>query len=170
MKLDLSSITNQPGEEIDFAGKLDLSWVERLGESLFPESLAVRGRAENRAGVVTLRYQISGRMPFRCDRCLMQTERAVSETFSHTVVEALEDDALNDAFIVAPDKIVDLDGVAADDLQLLLPQVLLCREDCKGLCPVCGADLNQTNCGCRQNTGDARLAILRKLLDDEGGA
>lgn len=170
MKLDVSPIFDRPGEKIDFAGKLDLSWVERLGESLFPESLAIRGRAENRAGVVTLRYQISGRMPYRCDRCLMQTERALDETYTHTVVQALEDDALNDAFIVAPDKILDLGEIAADDVQLSLPQVMLCKEDCKGLCPVCGADLNQTDCGCRPEKGDPRLAILRKLLDDEGGA
>jgi uncharacterized protein len=170
MKLDVRQIMNLPGEGHDFAGQLDLSWVKRLGESLFPESLAVGGRVENRAGVVTLRYQISGRMPYRCDRCLMQTEQAVDRQFVHTVVKELEDEALDDVFIVAPDGSLDLDEIAASDLQLSLPQVLLCREDCKGLCPVCGADLNQTSCGCQKKTSDPRLAILRTLLDDEGGA
>ncbi|MBR6735536.1 MAG: DUF177 domain-containing protein [Oscillospiraceae bacterium] len=167
MKLDIREVLDLEGERKDFAGKLDLSWVKRLGESLFPESLAVGGRVENRAGVVSLRYQIDGVMPFVCDRCLMQTKRPISEEFSHTVVRSLEDDALDDIFIVAPDSQINIAEIAATDLQLMLPQVFLCKDDCKGLCPRCGADLNQTTCGCREDNIDPRLEILRKLLNND---
>lgn len=49
---------------------------------------------------------------------------------------------------------------------LNLPQFALCREDCAGLCPSCGQDLNQGRCACARGPGDARLAVLAQLLGD----
>lgn len=166
MQISIKQVLDIIGEKQNFAGDIDLSWVMRHGEKLFPDALAVRGEIFNRAGVVTLRYQISGRMPFRCDRCLMQSERGFQQEFTHTVVADLEDEALDDVFLTAPDGVLALDEIAGADLQLSLPQVFLCKEDCKGLCPVCGADLNTKNCGCKTNLGDSRMAVLKTLLKD----
>lgn len=164
MRISVKQVLDIIGDRQDFAGDIDLSWVLRHGEKLFPDALAVSGEAFNRAGVVTLRYQISGRTPFVCDRCLMQSEQEFEKTFSHTVVSGLEDNALDDAFLTAPDGVLALDEIAGADLQLSLPQVFLCKDDCKGLCPVCGADLNKTNCGCEPEPGDSRMAVLKKML------
>lgn len=164
MRISIKQVLDIIGEKQDFAGDIDLSWVMRHGEKLFPDALAVSGEVFNRAGVVTLRYQISGRMPFQCDRCLMQSEQNFQKAFTHTVVASLEDAQLDDAFLTAPDGVLALDEIAGADLQLSLPQVFLCKEDCKGLCTVCGADLNSTNCGCTLESGDSRMAILKKLL------
>ncbi len=166
MRLDIGQVLDVVGEKLEFAGVIDLSWVIRHGTKLFPDALAVEGAADNRAGVVTLRYQISGVMPFVCDRCLMQSERRISQRFEHPVVRSLEDPSLDDVFMTAPEGVLELDEIASSDLQLSLPQVFLCKEDCKGLCPRCGADLNQTNCGCRTDSGGP-LEILKNLLNDE---
>jgi uncharacterized protein len=50
--------------------------------------------------------------------------------------------------------------VVAEQVHLALPMKSLCREDCRGLCPECGANLNLGSCGCRRGSGDARLAPL----------
>ncbi|MEG1774651.1 MAG: hypothetical protein RR320_07345, partial [Oscillospiraceae bacterium] len=136
MKLSIESVLNIEGERQDFTGELDLSWVKRHGETLFPDPLAIAGSAVNRTDVVVLRYQISGRLCYSCDRCLMQTEKDLCESFEHTVVRSLADEELDDVFWVAPEGFVLLDEIAGSDLQLLLPQILLCRADCKGLCPI----------------------------------
>jgi len=167
MELDVRRILDLPGEKLEFAGAVDLSWIQRLGASLFPESLAVGGQVENRAGVVLLRYQISGAMQYNCERCLMQTREPVRKAYGHTVVRALEDDSLDDVFLLAPEGRIDLDAVAASDLLLDLPQVLLCKPDCRGLCPKCGANRNETACGCSAEEGDPRMAILKQLLEKE---
>ncbi|MDD2499121.1 MAG: DUF177 domain-containing protein, partial [Desulfitobacteriaceae bacterium] len=54
---------------------------------------------------------------------------------------------------------------------LELPMKVLCREDCKGLCPVCGTNLNIKECRCERESIDPRLAALKNLLNDrtEGG-
>ncbi|MBI3580648.1 MAG: DUF177 domain-containing protein [Nitrospinae bacterium] len=62
-------------------------------------------------------------------------------------------------------KTLDLYNVLRDQLFLALPLKPLCREECKGLCPSCGADLNKGPCSCGPKKGDPRLAALKKLKD-----
>ena len=164
MQISIKEIFEIVGSKQEFAGELELSWIVRHGERLFPDPLAVRGEVVNRAGVVMLRYQISGKMPYRCDRCLMQSEKVIDEKYEHCVVQSLENQDLDDVYLTAPDGVLQLDEIAGADLQLSLPQALLCKEDCKGLCPQCGADLNTTICGCKPETGDPRMAVLKNLL------
>lgn len=58
---------------------------------------------------------------------------------------------------------LDLAAVAWEELMLSLPVTPLCRDNCKGLCPDCGANLNMGACGCAANDGDPRLAALRNV-------
>lgn len=54
-----------------------------------------------------------------------------------------------------------------ESLLTMLPYRMLCKEDCAGLCPLCGADLNEGPCGCVSQDGDPRLEILRGISLDE---
>ena len=63
----------------------------------------------------------------------------------------------NDAF--------DLGDLARTAFILDMDTKTLCSEDCKGLCPRCGADLNQGPCSCKKKDVDPRLAVLAKLLE-----
>ena len=58
-----------------------------------------------------------------------------------------EDDADMDDYVIARAESIDTDEIAVSDLVLELPSKMLCREDCRGLCPVCGADRNEVDCG-----------------------
>ena len=60
---------------------------------------------------------------------------------------------------------LDLDDLIMNDILLELPTKLLCRDDCMGLCPECGKNLNDGTCSCRKETVDPRLAVLKQLLD-----
>ena len=61
---------------------------------------------------------------------------------------------------------IDVAPLVAEQLILALPSRALCREDCKGLCPNCGTNLNLHGCGCEQQVRDPRLAVLRALKVD----
>ena len=61
---------------------------------------------------------------------------------------------------------LDLAPLARDAVMLELPQAPLCREDCAGLCPTCGADLNAGPCGCSPSGGDPRWSALDALRSD----
>lgn len=61
---------------------------------------------------------------------------------------------------------VDLEPLARDAVLLALPPAPLCAEDCAGLCPVCGADRNEADCGCDTTVRDERWAALDVLKDN----
>jgi uncharacterized protein len=68
-------------------------------------------------------------------------------------------------YIVTDGGFVDL-GPLVRELSLLeIPMQVICRPECKGMCPECGADWNETTCACKQETIDPRLAVLKTLLD-----
>ena len=74
-----------------------------------------------------------------------------------------EEDA--DLYIVLENASLDVEALAAEDLMLDMPSKFLCQEDCKGLCPTCGKNLNDGPCDCAKEV-DPRLAALAELLDD----
>jgi len=73
----------------------------------------------------------------------------------------------DDAYVLADD-ILDLEPLARDAVLLELPLAPLCKEDCLGLCPQCGANLNLETCSCAP-PADPRWSALDVLLDGEGG-
>ncbi len=60
-------------------------------------------------------------------------------------------------------KVVDLDPMVREQLLLALPAYPVCKDDCKGLCPVCGANLNDRECGCDRHVPDPRWAGLKNV-------
>lgn len=64
--------------------------------------------------------------------------------------------------------VIDLGELLREQFYLALPMKPLCGENCRGLCPHCGTNLNRGSCGCRPAWEDPRLAGLKALLDDSG--
>jgi DUF177 domain-containing protein len=63
-------------------------------------------------------------------------------------------------------KVIDLDPIVREELLLALPGYPVCDESCKGLCPVCGANLNERECGCDRHVPDPRWAGLKNVKLD----
>ena len=82
---------------------------------------------------------------------LAELRRDYSYDFSHTVVPSLQSEGdIYDTYLVAQHDSIDMNETAISDLLLMLPTKMLCREDCKGLCDICGCNLNETTCDCRK--------------------
>ena len=121
-----------------------------------------------------------------CDRCLSPAEFDVSgEVDEYYLFEEPEetgddDDDELDFSLVSADNTIDLSGALLSALVMETPFVVLCRPDCKGLCPVCGANLNEEDCGHAAQIEEDRLkaspfAVLASLdldhtQDDKGDA
>ena len=73
----------------------------------------------------------------------------------------IEEDDLTTAFYENDE--IDLGQLMREQFYLALPMKPLCREDCQGLCPVCGTNLNTGTCTCKREWDDPRLAALKKL-------
>jgi uncharacterized protein len=59
-----------------------------------------------------------------------------------------------------------LTDVLAEQVLLAIPMKIICRSDCKGLCPYCGSNLNTDECRCESHAGDPRMAPLARLKQD----
>jgi uncharacterized protein len=124
---------------------------------------------------IFVRGQMGTRVAGECSRCLTEVETPVqfdveAEYFPEVDIatgHALptpEDDL---AFTIDANHELDLSEVARQSLLLAQPMQLLCSETCAGLCPTCGADLNQGACSCEPDV-DERLTPLRDLLQRSG--
>ena len=165
MFLECKQLFDIPGEKKEFDYSLDLSDVELFSSKPFQSPVSVRGIAENRAQIVSLKLDCYFVMNLACDRCLADLERSFEEHFSHILVRELSSDEDDGGdYIVVEGDTLDLDELILSDILLSLPTKFLCREDCKGLCPSCGKNLNFDSCECQKKQVDPRLAKLSELL------
>ena len=144
--------------------ELDFSQVEFQGGYPFREPIRIHGAVTVRAGVVTLSAQVGFVYHGACDRCLTPFTKTYDIPLEHTLVTTLENEE-NDDFILLDNYQLNLDDLVLADVLLELPYKSLCREDCRGLCPLCGKNLNEGLCGCNRKSVDPRLAILGQLLE-----
>ncbi len=165
MLIDIKNLFEAPDLTIPVEGEIDLANVEIWGQRVFGAPVRINGLLRNRAGIVSLQYSADIPLEYECDRCRKKTEKHVSYSFEHMLARELSGGEENDEFLVVPDGMLNMDELVMTDVTLELPFRFLCKEDCKGLCPICGADLNETECGCQKEQTDPRLAKLKELLD-----
>ena len=165
MRLDLRDMIHRPGAVKDFAYELDLSKVRHFGERPFSRLVKVSGVVRNAAGALELVGAAETVLDVVCDRCLKPVTVEFETAVDTLLAEELEDEE-NDEIVLLEDGQVDLDEVFAEACILAWEGKHLCREDCAGLCPRCGKDLNDGPCGCGKEL-DPRFAALAKLLDKE---
>jgi len=144
-------------------GKGDLVLDLRLDSS--PDGVRVRGRIEGSVGM-------------DCTRCLEEYRQElnieVDEFYRRPglTLAGAEEKGLplggeipeEDEYVI-DEGTIDLNVLVNDLVLLSIPIKHLCREDCRGLCQVCGANLNREKCDCVRESVDPRLEVLRTLLD-----
>jgi uncharacterized protein len=146
MIINLKQLFNITGESKDIRCSVEKDELSGIRGFNFISPVQITGRAYNRAGVVYLEYSVDFTLLVTCDRCLKELERDYHFDFEHIVVQSLNTD--NDDYIVADGESIDMSEIAVTDLLLQLPTKTLCRDDCKGLCMVCGCNLNESECDC----------------------
>ena len=172
MIVDLRSVLHGPRH---FNLTLEADWWQGTEED--DQILGLDGPVEAHLGIskagaeYVLEGRLSGTVRLRCDRCLEPYPRDLKCDFrlclspgssesEPSEVELSEEDLAVD--FVAEEQI-DLDEIFREQIYLSLPMKSLCREDCLGLCPVCGADLNKVKCECQPEKGHPGFSKLRDL-------
>jgi len=157
MKIDLTKIP-PGGKKINFS--LEPGWwkpdfdKDRIVGLESP--LSARLKIYQTGEKIVVDGFLSARLVLRCDRCLETYSKEVTTDFriylsmfpfkGEGEVELLEND-LNLDFI--DDNFLDSDQIIKEQLILNLPMKTLCTKDCKGLCPICGCNLNIASCSCQ---------------------
>ena len=134
----------------------------------FPSPMKVQGELVNQAGYMRMGLDLSLDYIAPCARCLTDVNGTFSFHLEKTVATRAQLADLNedtiDEYAIPEDGYLDLDDELLELLELEFPMRILCREDCRGLCPKCGHDLNTGPCSCSDKQVDPRLAPLADIL------
>ncbi len=164
MIISLKDLAVAPQGRISFEYTIDLSQEEVNFERPFAEPVRVSGELSDDAGMIRLTACVSAAVHTRCARCnrplVLDKEVDVDFALVHGQQDAVERD---DIIALDSDR-VDVDGIVVPELILNMDMAVLCDEDCKGLCPTCGKDLNEGDCGCRKKAVDPRLEALKGFM------
>ena len=164
MRLDLREIIAAPGASLPFSCELETQGLDFPAVRAYRQKPRADGRVSNDAGVLHLSGTLRADMLCVCDRCGAEFPSVKETPLAATIVEE-ESEEFPELFLLDGNEL-DLDELLATCFILDMESKFLCREDCKGLCGVCGKNLNDGPCGCRKQT-DPRFAVLEQLLDKE---
>jgi uncharacterized protein len=177
MIVDLKTILTAP-RHFDFTLEPDWWQGDEEDDQILglDSPLAVQITISRAGSKYVLDGRLSGRLRLRCDRCLEPFYDDLSSDFrlflslppsdaEKSDLELSEEDMSLD-FIVGGE--IDLDEIVREQIYFSLPMKSLCREDCSGLCPLCGANLNKEECKCRREMGHPGFSKLKNLKLKKG--
>ena len=136
----------------EFSATAEKLFGEDFSADGFIGDVKIFGEVEDAGRCYVVRGRIECTKSFICDRCLASS---IGEQV-HEFAEEFDKSAAIDDWI-------DVTELLRDELIAGQPMKNLCKADCKGLCPVCGANLNDGECGCDRFTIDPRLEALKAI-------
>jgi uncharacterized protein len=167
MRIEVSGLLQEKGHIEPVSGQVRFSPVLFQGEEIgFAGDVSVEGSVINAGAYLEWSTRVQGRAVLHCGRCAERYE----EPFSFEMELRFSRQADLDQDILGfTGEWIDLDPYISTEIVARLPIKRLCREDCKGLCPVCGLNLNQASCDCRIESDEAAqnpFAVLKGFVDD----
>jgi uncharacterized protein len=169
MRIELEKLESGKG---DFAHVYQPEELNPVDERVnLSQAAEVKGTVRTSSGEVSVSGHVETRVELECDRCLRPVELPVSADFAleyitGAVYESSSAAALSEEELsvsVFDGESIDVDEIVKEQILLAVPARTLCREDCKGICPQCGIDLNTEECSCTPNDIDPRWAALKNL-------
>ena len=161
-------IRRKPAELTFEVGEIDLD----LDDARLVGAVNFTGETEKPDERVHVRGTVKADADIACFRCLEPVRKSLEITFDDVFVGedhepseaelALEAEDLDVAIAIGGN--IDLAEVVREQLLLTLTDQVLCRDDCRGLCPKCGSNRNLIDCKCIDNEVDPRWAALKDLM------
>jgi len=170
MDINISSVLKKEGSNlnIDFNGNVDGLGC-RIDSYVLEEPITFKGALQNNKGTLELTGLISLEYDSPCYRCLNNIHSSMEIPVREDILSAVEVTAAevadkDDVFTYDGDYL-NLDRILLDYIVLNMPMKMICKDDCKGLCPECGSNLNDTKCVCKgEEDINPKMDILKKLF------
>ncbi len=164
MLLDVSKVLKNFGESMEVSGEATLPEVKKMGAEPVFSKLTFSGKLTNIGGVLQLSLKARGSYDVLCSRCAKNISNEFEKEFTELLVNEETAGEKDDDAVVFSGHEVNISDIVLANVFLSLPSVFLCKEDCKGLCPKCGTDLNESNCSCADDEIDPRWEALKNFV------
>mgnify|MGYP001104549899 CR=1 FL=1 len=183
MHVNVGPIKGRTGAylDVELSERLESPWD---GNVVFVEPVQAKVRVVNTGNGYVATGDASARASIVCDRCLEPFPAYLEARFEQEFRKFDEPQGAragageaaapgerreeDDDYRAFDGDTIDLDETVLEAFLLAAPVKFVCREDCRGICPRCGTNLNAKQCSCEAEAVDPRLAELAKLLDPEG--
>ena len=169
MRIELENLEGGKGEFAHVYNPDDLNPVDERIKLNAPAT--VNGKIRLAGNEVFVNGHVDTRAQVECDRCLKPIELPVNADFELEYITGSEYESSAVAELTEAEMSVavfdgdalDVDEIVKEQILLAVPTRMLCREDCKGICPQCGVDRNKGECNCETKEIDPRWAALKDL-------
>ncbi|MDO4581876.1 MAG: DUF177 domain-containing protein [Bacillota bacterium] len=168
LAIDIGKIKNRAGARLDFQ-LAEPTDAAAYGYDSFRllEPLTISGTAENNGHTIAVSGEYGSCLELICARCLQPYRLPVKAPLNLFFAARAKLDADGEQDVYPYDgESAPLTPHILAEIYFDLPMQPLCREDCRGICPHCGVDLNQQSCSCAVQQIDSRWEKLRDLIDD----
>jgi uncharacterized protein len=169
LTVDLGELARKKRLLIDESVPADHRMMAGAGFSLV-EPLELHLDVQQATHDVVVLGTMQGEAEVPCRRCLSAVHVPIDQELTLLYREGVSQvDAEDEEIYSLPERgnELDLSGAIREHLLLAVPEFLECREACKGLCPHCGVNLNDTTCSCETSQTDDRWAALKQLTNKE---
>ncbi len=168
MLVDLTDIFTEEGKSVTKEIPLELDHVRVGGEEfgILEKSPIALTLMNLRSGKALIEAKARVRIAMRCDRCLQPVVKELELHIAEEVssAETADGSEEGEAAEFVKRNQLDTDCLISNEIFACWPMKILCREDCKGLCKVCGKDLNQGSCDCDAFVPDPRMAAIMDIF------
>ncbi len=122
------------------------------------------------SSTIFIKGKLSAIIDICCSRCLEETKLPIGSDFAYTLIPAKAEN--REDLELKPEELeisyyqgdfIDLTPIICEQIILQIPIKALCSEECKGLCPHCGTNLNTSSCNCHLDVVDNRMAVLKNF-------
>ncbi|MGN0802238.1 MAG: YceD family protein [Candidatus Faecivicinus sp.] len=163
--LNVTNALKNPGQEYPFEADCSIEEMDVLGDPVRFDNVAAKGTYVGSGETVSLEAVATATVTSRCARCLAEVTLPIAAEL-HAEFARQPDPENPDQYCFEASTL-ELTDAIRDALVLELPLRFLCKEDCKGLCPKCGTDLNAGSCTCQEGDDDFNpFAALRSIVEN----
>lgn len=169
MLIDISDIVSCENKEITQKVQIGLeSFVSRLGEYPITKKAPIDMQITNRENKrLLIQGDVDLTVLIPCSRCLADVPTDIH--FRIDKEFKLEDSGISDEEMEETDYLIglnlDIDKFVYGEILVNWPMKVLCKQDCKGICKVCGMNLNKGNCDCQRTELDPRMAAIQDVFN-----
>lgn len=168
MTVDISSILKEIGKKIDIDCNIYPNETEFLGGKYeFTSPIAVSGSIRNNGESLTFAAGCASTFNTQCARCGGETSASLEFIVDENLVQDDGEDHMGEDVILFQGYSVEIDDIVMNGFFMNENGKHLCSEDCEGLCPKCGCNLNESKCDCENEDIDPRWSALLDIMKKE---
>ncbi|MCR4692657.1 MAG: DUF177 domain-containing protein [Firmicutes bacterium] len=165
MLIDLTEVIKNENGKLDICEDFHMPEISFMGEEFeFSKPFKAVGCITNNSKALELAIEVSGKAKVHCARCAAPLEVTIQFPVKETLMREDETNPEDDEIILYKGKEIELDDIIVSNFLVNVPVKYLCREDCKGLCPHCGTNLNEHTCDCDKDVLDPRWEKLAEIM------